>query len=179
MADKRTLFVLGFPDEAQARAALAEMENLRNSAFLKAADWAIVKRDEHGKVTFEESPSGDPGALRGAAVGGVAGTVAVLLGPIGWAGAAAAVGVGAIAGKLHDAGFKSKDMEAVGDLMRDGRTVLLVTVTDEYLANMRAAMQDVPEFLASDRSMESPITGDAGDVLARAVEEYRASHPGT
>jgi uncharacterized membrane protein len=177
MADTRTLFVLGFPEEAQARAALTEMENLRNSAFLKAADWALVKRDADGKVTFEESPSGDPGALRGAAVGGVAGTVAVLLGPIGWAGAAAAVGLGAVAGKLHDAGFKSKDMEAVGDLMADGRTVLLIAVTDEYVANMRAAMQDVPEFLASDRSMESPVTGDASEVLRKAVEEYRASHP--
>jgi len=88
------------------------------------------------------------------------------------------VGVGAVAGKLHDAGFKSDDMRAVGDLMRDGRTILLVSVTDEYVANMRAAMQDVPEFLASDRSMESPVTGDAGDLLRKAVEEYRASHPG-
>jgi uncharacterized membrane protein len=177
MGDTRTLFVLGYPEASQARAALAEIGNLGNSGFLKADDWAIVERDATGKVTFEESPSADHGALRGAAAGGVAGAFLVVLGPVGWAGAAALAGAGAVASKLHDAGFKADDMSAVGDLMRDGRTVLLVSVTDEYVANMRAAMQDVPELIASDRSMEAPLTGDAGNVLRKAVEEYRTSHP--
>lgn len=177
MADTRTLFVLGFPEASQARAALAEIGNLGNSGFLKADDWAIVERDASGKVTFEESPSADHGATRGAVAGGVAGAFLVVLGPVGWAGAAALAGAGAVVSKLHDSGFKANDMDAVGGLMRDGRTVLLVSVTDEYVENMRAAMKDVPEFLASDRSMESPVTGEAGDVLRHAVEEYRTSHP--
>jgi uncharacterized membrane protein len=177
MGDTRTLFVLGYPEAAGARAALAEIQNLGNSGFLKAADWAIIERDAAGKITFEESPSADHGAMRGAAAGGVAGAFLVVLGPVGWAGAAALAGAGAVASKLHDSGFKADDMTAVGDLMRDGRTVLLVTVADDYVANMRAAMRDVPELLASDRAMESPLTGDAGNVLRKAVEDYRTTHP--
>ena len=86
MGDTRTLFVLGFPEASQARAALAEIGNLGNPGFLKADDWAIVERDANGKVTFEESPSADHGAARGAVAGGVAGAFLVVLGPVGWAG---------------------------------------------------------------------------------------------
>ena len=175
---QRTLFVLGFPEASQARAALAEIGNLGNSGFLKAADWAIVERDADRQGDLRREPERRiraPHVVRWPAAWPVPSSCCS--GRSAGPGGRGLAGAGAVASKLHDSGFKANDMDAVGGLMRDGRTVLLVSVADEYVDNMRAAMKDVPEFLASDRSMESPVTGDAGDVLRNAVEEYRTSHP--
>jgi uncharacterized membrane protein len=173
MGDTRTLFVLGYPDKAMADAAVAEMHVLDVDGFLKVADWAIITRDEDGTVRSHEPTTADPGAARGAVAGGVAGAFMVLLGPIGIAGVAAAAGVGAVAAALHDSGFKDQDMEAVGALMADGRTILLAAVESEYVDRMRTAIQEIPEFVAADRTLESSVDGSSGNLLRETIAQYK------
>ena len=175
---KRYLFALGYPDEALADAALAELHELSTDNYLKVADWAIVTKAADGKVKTRESTGSDAGAARGAVAGGVAGALLVLAGPIGWAGAAAATGVGALAAVLHDGGLKEKDLKSVADLMRDGRTVLVLTVAPEFRDRMHEALTEVPELAAGDPKVESPVDGSTGNLLREAVEQYRATHAG-
>ena len=80
---KRYLFALGYPDEALADAALAELHELSTDNYLKVADWAIVTKAADGKVKTRESTGSDAGAARGAVAGGVAGALLVMAGPIG------------------------------------------------------------------------------------------------
>lgn len=179
MGDTRTLFVLGYPDKAMADAAVREMENLKNSDYLKVTDWAIITRDADGTVHTHESTSGDDvGAARGAVAGTVAGALIAIAGPIGLAGVAAAAGIGAVTAALRDSGFKDKDMESVGALMADGRTVLLVSVGSEFHERMRSAIKDVPELAAADRTLESPVDGASGNLLREAIAAYKEGTPG-
>ncbi len=176
---ERYLFALGYPDEALADAALAEIHELSTDRYLKIADWAIVTKAPGGKVTTRESTSSDAGAARGAVAGGVAGALLVMAGPIGWAGAAAATGIGAVAAVLHDSGLKNKDLESVAGLMREGRTVLVLTVTPEFRDRMHDALTEVPEIAAADPKLESAVDGSTGNLLREAVEQYRATHSET
>ena len=161
------LFVLGYPDAALADAAIAELDQLAQDEFLRDVDWAVVTKGADGKVTTRESTSADAGPARGAVAGGVAGALIAIAGPIGLAGVAAAAGVGAVVAALHDSGFKDKDLTSVADLMTEGRTVLILDVGPEYVDKMRSALTDVPEFLAADRTLESPVDGRVGQPAAR------------
>ena len=58
--------------------------------------------------------------------------------------------------------------------MTDGRTVLILDVAPEYVEKMRSALTDVPEFIAADRTLESPVDGDSGNLLRAAVADYKA-----
>jgi uncharacterized membrane protein len=173
---ERYLFALGYPDEALADAALAELHELDTDNYLKVADWAIVTKSADGKVTTRESTHSDAGAARGAVAGGVVGALIVMTGPIGWAGAAVGAGVGAVAAALHDGGMKNDDLKSMASLMADGRTVLVLTVTPEYRDRMRDALTEVPELAAADRKLESPVDGSTGNLVREAVEQYRSSH---
>jgi uncharacterized membrane protein len=176
---QRYLFALGYPDEALADAALAEIHELSTDNWLKVADWAIVTKAPDGKVTTRESTKGDPGAARGAVAGGVVGALLVMAGPIGWAGAAAATGVGALTAAIHDSGLKNEDLRSVAGLMAEGRTVLVLTVTPEFRDRMHEALTEIPELRAADRALESPVDGSTGNLLREAVEQYRATHVDT
>ena len=68
-------------------------------------------------------------------------------------------------------------MEAVGALMADGRTVLLISVGSGFHERMRAAIKDVPEFAAADRTLESPVDGESGNLLREAIAAYKEGTP--
>jgi uncharacterized membrane protein len=178
MSDKQDhrLFVLGYANEALADAAIAELEQLAQDEFLRDVDWAVVTKGADGNITTRESKRSDPGARRGAVAGGVAGALIAIAGPIGLVGVAAAAGIGAVTAKLVDSGFKEKDLETVAGLMQEGRTVLILDVAPEYIENMRSAIEDIPEFMAADRTLESPVDASSGNLLRSAVEDYKAKN---
>jgi uncharacterized membrane protein len=98
-----------------------------------------------------------------------------LAGPIGLAGIAVGAGVGAVAGKLHDSGFKNKDLEEVGGLMQEGRTLLVVSVQPEFVDRFKQAIDDVPELKAADRKMDFDVDGSSSNMLRDAIASYKAT----
>lgn len=179
MADPATkhLFVLGYPDRDAAQAAVDELHELQRDQFLEVKDYAIVSKSDGGTLSVTESKDADPGAQRGAVAGGLgAAFVALAATPIGAGAILAGAGIGAVAGALRDSGFKGKDLEEVGRLMQDGRSVLLVAVRPEDTERLRAAIDDVPELKAADRRWEADVDGRSKNVLREAIAAYKAEH---
>ena len=175
--EKKHLFVLGYPDRAAADAAVTELQELQRDQFLEVKDWAIVSKADGGELTVSESKDADPGARRGAVTGGLgAAFIALAATPIGAGAILAGAGIGAVAGKLRDSGFKGNDLQEVGRLMQDGRSILLVAVRPEDTGRLHGALDDVPELKAADRRWEFDVDGDSKNVLRDAIAAYRAEH---
>ena len=176
MADeaKKHLFVLGYPDRAAAEAAIVEMRELERDQYIEVGDYAIISKGADGQLTTEENPNADPGAQRGALTGGLAGAfVAMASTPIGLAAIAVGAGAGAIAARIRDSGFKGDDLDEVGRLMRDGRTILLLAAKPEQADRMRSALDDVAELKAADVRWEAQVSGTSKNVLHDAIAQYR------
>lgn len=172
---KKHLFVLGYPHRAAAEAAVAELTEVGHDQFVEMKDYAIISKGETGKLEITESKSADPGAERGAVVGGLgAAFIALAATPIGAGAILVGAGVGAVAAALRDSGFKTKDMEEVGRLMQDGRTILLVTVRPEDTDKMRQGMDDIPELKAADRRWEADVDPKSKNVLHDAIAQYKS-----
>jgi uncharacterized membrane protein len=172
--DKKHLFVLGFPDRAGAEAAVAELKELQRDMFLEVKDYAIVTKDPGGALTVAENKDADPGAQRGAVTGGLGGAfIALAATPIGAGAIVVGAGVGAVAAALRDSGFKSNDLQEVGRLMQDGRTLLLLAVRPEDTERLRGALDDIPELRASDRRWEAEIDPKSKNVLRDAITLWR------
>jgi uncharacterized membrane protein len=175
--DQKHLFVLGYPDRPTAEAAVAELTELQRDQFLEVKDWAIVSKAEGGELTVNESKDADPGARRGAVAGGLgAAFIALAATPIGAGAIVAGAGIGAVAGKLRDTGFKGKDLDEVGRLMQDGRAILLLAVRPQDTDRLRGALDDIPELAAADRRWEAVVDGNSKNVLRDAIAAYKAEH---
>jgi len=173
--EKKHLFVLGYADRAAADAAIAELTELQRDQFVQVKDWAIVSKGDAGELTVTESKEADPGARRGAVAGGLgAAFIALAATPIGAGAILAGVGIGAVAGKLRDTGFKTKDMEEVGRLMQDGRTLLLLAVRPEDTQRLHGALDEIPELKAADRRWEADVDANSKNVLHDAIAQYKA-----
>lgn len=175
--ERKHLFVLGYPDHAAAESAVNELHELQRDQFLEVKDWAIVAKAAGGGLSVTESKDADPGARRGAVTGGLgAAFIALAATPIGAGAIVAGAGIGAIAGKLRDSGFKGNDLEEVGRLMQDGRAVLLLAVRPQDTDRLRAALDDIPELKAADRRWEADVDGDSKNVLRDAIAQYKTQH---
>jgi uncharacterized membrane protein len=175
MADRteRHLAVLGYATPEAARAAVDALEAVQGDEFLRLKDWAIVTKAADGQLHLEESKDADPGARRGAVVGGVAGTIlALATGPLGVGAVVAGAAIGGAAAALRDSGFKTDDLDAIGALMRDGRSVVLVAVEPAQVERLSQAIADLPELRGADWRREIELSGDKR-ALARAIEDVR------
>jgi uncharacterized membrane protein len=173
---RKHLFVFGYDDRASAEAAVNELTELGHDQFLQLKDYAIVSKDESGNLTVSESKDADAGGRRGAVAGGMGGLlVAALAGPIGLGAVAVGAGVGAVTAAVRDSGFKGKDLDEVGRLMRDGRTILIVAVRPEDTERLHGALDDIPEFSSADR-WEADIDASSKNVLGDAIEQYKKQH---
>jgi uncharacterized membrane protein len=118
---------------------------------------AVLVVREDGQVKFVESK--DWGAGRGALVGGVIG---ILGGPIG---ILAGGGIGALAAKLRDSGFKNDQLEALGKSMTPGSSAVVLEIADDrvdtakQLLSVLGAKEIVVEDL--DSSVDALFDGDA------------------
>ena len=80
---------------------------------------------------------------------------------------------------LRDSGFKNKDLEEVGSLMR-GRPDRSCSwrCRPDDADRLRSVLDDEPEFKAADRRWEATLDGDSKNVLHEAIAQYqRASRP--
>jgi uncharacterized membrane protein len=123
----------------------------------RVGNTAVLVVREDGHVKFVESK--DWGAGRGALVGGVIG---ILGGPIG---IIAGGGIGALAAKLRDSGFKNDQLEALGKSMTPGSSATVLEIaadgvdTAKQLLTVLGARQMVVEDL--DSNVDALFAGDA------------------
>jgi uncharacterized membrane protein len=172
LGDVRLVF-LGFNEELVARNILELVKQARKDKEIEVADWALVHKDESGKVKIEGDKSVDPGAGRGALFGGGAVMVlAALAGPVGMAAVAGGAAIGAIAAGVHDSGMKTKDLKAASDLMAEGRTGLVFAIPAADVDRWNVFVAHNVEFEAPDRRYEADITPT--NSFEDAVKAYRA-----
>ena len=133
---------------------------------------AVLIVREDGQVKFVESK--DWGAGRGALMGGVIG---ILGGPLG---ILAGGGIGALAAKLRDSGFKNDQLEALGTSMAPGSSATVLEIasdtvdTAKQLLTVLGARQMVVEPL--DSNVDDLFAGDAAP--APETEIASAARPG-
>jgi uncharacterized membrane protein len=172
-ADSRIhLVATGFIERDDAVRALKAVQWLTEHDHLELEGHALITRDTDGDVRIEESKDADPGPLRGGFVGGAAGALLeIATGPIGAAAVIGGAVIGAIATGMHDAGFPDVELRAIGDLMANGRTILLLGVEPACAARLDAASDEAPEFANVTYRQVSELADS--DALGEAIREYR------
>jgi uncharacterized membrane protein len=124
MTAQQPVVVAAFEDEAAAQDALRVVKEAHHENQLKFIAYAIVRRDEEGKLHVKET--GDPGGVAGAVSGGALGlAVGLLAGPVGLAAVAGAV-MGGLAMKWFDSGVKNAEIRAAGESLKSGMAALVV-----------------------------------------------------
>jgi uncharacterized membrane protein len=112
--ERMRLVFLGFDDESPAYSVLDLLKSGIAKKDVVVWDRALLKTDPDGKVKITTDKSVDPGAARGAALGGAAGLVlAALSGPIGVGAVLGGAALGSVTAAMKDSGFKNEDLEAV------------------------------------------------------------------
>jgi uncharacterized membrane protein len=168
---RNRLFFLGFPRPGVATYVLEVIKEASKAKEIVVTDWAMVQKSEGGAVKITTNKGVDPGATRGAGVGGLAGAVlAGVLGPIGVGAVVGGAAVGAVTAALRDSGLKDKDLEAVSRLMAEGREGLVVVVALEEGDRFQAFMDATTEFHAADRKQSVDIV--PGRTLQDAIDRY-------
>jgi len=124
MTTQQRVVVAAFEDEATALDALRIVKEAHHEKQLKFSAYAIVRRDDEGKLHVKET--GDPGGVAGAVSGGTLGlAVGLLAGPVGLAAVAGAV-MGSLAMKWFDSGVKNAEIRAAGESLKSGMAALVV-----------------------------------------------------
>src|SRR5436190_40715 len=127
--ERMRLVFLGFDDESGANSVRDSLKSGIAKKEVVVWDWALLKTEPGGNVKITTDKSVDPGAARGAALGGAAGLVlAALSGPIGVGAVLGGAALGSDTAAMKDSGFKNADLEAVSRLMADGRSWLTIPV---------------------------------------------------
>jgi uncharacterized membrane protein len=175
---KRTrLYFMGFNDATVARGVLEELKAGIRTKTIVVEDWALVHKAVGGQLTITTDTSKDPGAGRGAAVGGAAGLVlAVLSGPIGVGAVLGGAAIGGVTAAIRDSGLKTGDIEQVSTFMADGRTGLMIAVPLAEAERFDAYRAADVVFGSADRQHQVDIV--PGRTFAQAIEEYRLHEEG-
>lgn len=170
-ATRSRLFFLGFPNPGVATYVLEVIKEARKAKEIVVTDWAMIQKAAGGEATITTDKSVDPGAARGAGVGGLAGVVlAGVLGPIGVGAVVGGAAVGAVTAALRDSGLKDDDLETISRLMAEGREGLVIVVPLEEGDRFQAFMDATTEFHAADRKRSVDIV--PGRTLQDAIDHY-------
>jgi uncharacterized membrane protein len=123
----------------------------------RVGNTAVLVVREDGHVKFVESK--DWGAGRGALMGGVIG---ILGGPIG---ILAGGGIGALASKLRDSGFKNDQLEALGKSMTPGSSATVIDIAADAVDTAKALLKvlDARQMVVEDldSKVDALFEGDA------------------
>ena len=117
------LVVIGFDDEHTAFEMRAELVKLQKEYLIEMEDVVVVTKDDKGKVKLHQ-------ALNLTAAGAVGGTFwgmligMIFLNPL----VGAAVGAGALSGKLRYIGISDNFMKELGETLRNDTSALFVLV---------------------------------------------------
>jgi len=170
-AKQSRIFFLGFPREGVATYVLEVIKEANKAKDITVTDWAMIQKPAGGEVKISTDKKVDPGAARGAGVGGFAGVVlAGVLGPIGVGAVVGGAAIGAVTAALKDSGLKDDDLKRVSTLMADGREGLAIVVPLEEGDRFQAFMDNTTEFHAADRKLSVDIV--PGRTLDDAIDNY-------
>ena len=170
-AKRSRLFFLGFPRPGVATYVLEVIKEAKKANDIVVTDWAMIQKPAGGEAKISTDRTVDPGAARGAGVGGFAGVVlAGVLGPIGVGAVVGGAAVGAVTAALRDSGLKDHDLERVSTLMAEGREGLVIVVPIEEGDRFQAFMDATPDFHAADRKLYVDIV--PGRTLQDAIDDY-------
>jgi uncharacterized membrane protein len=168
---RNRLYFLGFAEPGVARYVLEKVKDASKAKEIQVADWAMITKGEGRDAEITTNKQVDPGAARGAGVGGLAGVVlAGISGPIGVGAVVAGAAIGSITAALKDSGIKDADLESISHLMAAGRGGLVIAVPLDDAGTFEAWMERTPEFEASDRRQVVDIV--PGRSLQDAIDEY-------
>jgi uncharacterized membrane protein len=165
------LFFLGFPRPGVASYVLDVIKEAKKANEIVVTDWAMIQKPEGGEAKISTDRTVDPGAARGAGVGGIAGVVlAGVLGPIGVGAVVGGAAVGAVTAALRDSGLKDDDLKRVSTLMAEGREGLVIVVPIEEGDRFQAFMDATSDFHAADSKLSVDIV--PGRTLQDAIDHY-------
>lgn len=131
------LIVIGYRDEATARAASAEVEELHRQKVVDLDGLAVVSVDEKGDKHIDTSNT-VVGA--GAAGGALFGSVFGLIFLVPFLGAAVGGAVGALWGSMRKHGIDDEFRRRVSDLMAPGTSAIVVMASDVTEDKFAAAL---------------------------------------
>jgi uncharacterized membrane protein len=176
MAELKTahLVLMGFSEEMIARNVLYLIKEADKAKAISVLDWALATKDRDGKVKIEGDKGVDPGAKRGGVFGGAIGVLLVAAGPVGMGAVAVGAGVGAVAAKLRDSGMQNKDLDAVTDLMREGRSGLVIALDPASVDAWTDFVAHTVEFHAAQPVIHADISPD--HTFEQVIAEYREAH---
>jgi uncharacterized membrane protein len=176
MAELKTahLVLMGFEDEMIARYVLNIVKEAAHDKAFTLLDWVLAVKGQDGSVKLEEDQGTDAGAKRGGMFGGGLGVLLMAAGPVGLGAVVVGAGAGAVAAALRDSGMKDKDLKAVGDLMRTGRSGLIVAIEPGDVDAWADFVAHNVEFHAAQPVNHVDITPD--HTFEQAIAEYRAAH---
>jgi uncharacterized membrane protein len=170
------LVLMGFSEEMIARNVLFLVKEAADAKTFKLLDWALAVKDHDGKVKLDGDKGTDPGAARGGMFGGALGMLLVAAGPVGLGAVAVGAGVGAVAAAMRDSGMQDKDLKSVGEIMKPGRSGLVVAIEPGDLDAWTDFVAHNVEFHAAQPVVHVDITPD--HTFEQAIAEYKAAHAG-
>ncbi len=170
MAEKYSFIVVKYPKADTAAAALSTVLGLAKEKVVKLRDAVAITKTEQGKIKLHQTKddTAKKGLLKG---GGIGVLFALLLGPVGWIAAGAALGT---AFAMFDRGIKDKLLKELGENMTPQQSALAVLVEEadwETLRNRMAAhnfqgeiivRELIQEHLAAvEKLVDAPTTTEA------------------
>jgi len=170
MASKEPIFVYiaNYDKVEDAKADYQAVKDLHRAGVIGTYDAALVTRDANGRVHIHETEKptehgAEAGLATGAVAGGVAAAVSgVFFPPIALAGAAVGALGGAAIGHLRR-GLPRKDLDEIGDALRDSEASVVVVGQSTLDKAVKAALK------SASRQLEREIDDDA-DELKRLIE---------
>ncbi len=137
----------------------------------KVGNTAVLRVDENEKVRFVESK--DWGAGRGALVGAAVGIIG---GPLGML---AGGGVGALAAKLRDSGFRDEQLEQLGASLVARTSAVVIELAADAVPQARAVLEALGAEVVVDERVDASVASlfDAERPPAPEPEPQGAGEP--
>jgi uncharacterized membrane protein len=162
-----------FNEPGKAHEALEYLEYMAHSPGrpLRIREAAELVRDMDGTPRIVQSSQ--PSLLKGAVIGGAAGGLLTLLGPLGFvAGAAIGAGIGAAAGPKMDMGFPDAFLDRLEHRLEPGHSALVVLVEHDFARDLTDALEDsdkviggqqIVDTLVQELLIDSPVGTQTGE----------------
>ena len=155
------LVVIGFEDEHTAFEMRAALAKLQKEYLIDMEDVVVVTKDEKGKVKLHQAVNlTATGAVGGTFWGSLIGLI--FLNPL----LGAAVGAGAISGKLSDIGISDKFMKELGETLTQGTSALFVLVRK---ATPDKVLEELRHFKG--KVMQTSLAKDKEEELRAVLEQ--------